>query len=267
MNAILAMAKQQFSDIIGEPLVIFVLCALFVFSVLNGAASVKLLSGIDANVFDSNDHFLSVAMSNTVYHTSLLLSALSMFIGVLTIAEERSKGSLYVLLIKPMYRRDVIAGKFLGLSVFLFISVVVVVFLCVSSIMFFYRGPVSLEEMVIRVSSYTVVLFLSCILTLGLSYAISILFKNFLEALMVAGILLFVNWYLTLPQSLLSIKFLIPTSLYFMILDGVKQQYLLNTSIPYSAWFNASLPYIIFMIVYIFAIFLFSCYVFNSQED
>jgi len=140
MNPIFIIVKQQFSDIIREPLVIFIILVLVVLSIINGLASTDLLHYADESLSDGNDHFLSIGLSNTLYHTSILLSILSMFIGILTVAEERISGSIGVLLTKPLYRRDVISGKFAGLSLFLFFITVLIVVLCVCSIMVFYRA-------------------------------------------------------------------------------------------------------------------------------
>jgi ABC-2 type transport system permease protein len=265
MNPMLIVAKQQFSDIVREPLVIIILLVLIILSFLNGAASMSLLPLSDIQLLDGNDHFLSVGLSNTLYHTSFLLTMLSMFIGVFTIAEERMGGSMSVLLTKPLYRRDVVGGKFAGLALFLFLVTAMIVMLCVSSIMVFYRGPTSFGEMVLRVSSYIIVLSLSSTLTLGISFLIGIFFKNIFEILLFNGIFLFLDWRYTLPQALNGLRFLIPAGLYTTIIDGVNQHYILKTNVPYDVWLSAAMPYILFMLFAIIAVFLFSCYVFNAQ--
>jgi ABC-type transport system involved in multi-copper enzyme maturation permease subunit len=266
MSSILRIARHQFSDIVRQPLVIIIICILFVLSILNGAASESLLHNADHYLLDGNDHFLSVAMSNTLYHTSILLSALSMFIGILTIAEERFSSSLGVLLAKPVYRRDILAGKFIGLSIFLLILTIAVILLCVSSIMVFYSGPSSTGEAIMRISSYIAVLFLNCTLTLSIALLIGVVFKNIVEVLIFSGIFLCLDWYYTLPQFMAGFKAIIPAGLYFTILDGVNNNYLFNTSVDYGTWLNAAFPYVIFLCTAIVSVFLFSCYVFNLED-
>lgn len=265
MNPVLNIARQQISDIIKEPLVILILVVLAMLSFLNGAASANLIPSADAHLMDGNDHFLSVGLSNTLYHTSLLLSALAAFIGVFTIAEERMSGSMSVLLTKPLYRRDIITGKFAGLSTFIFLATTVIVVLCVSAIMVSYGRPISLGEMALRVFSYIGILTLSCILMLSISFLIGLLFRNIFEVLLFNGVFLYLNWRYALPPGLQGFKFLIPTGLYTMIVDGVSNHYILETSVPYGLWLGVAMPYIAFMIFAIVAVFLFSCYVFNVQ--
>lgn len=102
-------------------------------------------------------------------------------------------------------------------------------------------------------------------LTLGISFLIGIFFKNIFEILLFNGVFLYLDWRYVLPSSIRGFKFLIPTGLYAMIIDGVSQHFILETKVPYNIWLSAALPYIIFMLLAIVIVFLLSCYIFNVQ--
>jgi ABC-2 type transport system permease protein len=265
-NKILLVTSHQLQDVLREPLVILIALILIGLSIINGAASAKQVHLADLQLTDPSDHFFSIGISNALYHTSILLSALSMFIGALTIAEEKADGSLRVLNTKPVYRRDVYVGKFAGLSAFLLLLTIVITMLCASTLMIFYRSPYSTEEFIIRMATFTVVIFLSCVLTLGISMLIGIWLNNLLSILIYIGTFLCLDWFFTLPRTFEMLRLLIPTSLYYTIIEGGGGRTILNTANAFPLWLDGALPFIMFMIIEIAVVFVVSSNIISRSE-
>lgn len=269
MSSIVKIARNELIKIVKNPLVILISVILFFVATLNGLASASTLP-IFESLLDGNDHFLSVGISNTFYTTSLLMSILSGSIGLLSITEDRSNGSLNLLLTKPLYRRDYIIGKWTGLSVFIVLLILIDVLLSTSMIMLCYNGPTSGEELIIRLLAYVFILSVLCIEVMGIAMLISILFKNLFQALTVFGTLLCFEWLFNFPATILNLigdlKTIFPVTLYITIISGKGNINLFDTYGPFSMWLNNILPYAFFMFLLTVLIFLFSSYLFNTQE-
>ncbi len=235
--------------------------------VLNAVASAITLLEMETDLADGNDVFLSVGMSVPLYETAVFLSVISMFVGVISIAEEKKSGSLRVLIAKPLYRRDILAGKFLGLSMLLLYITIFLVMLCVSTLVICYRPPLSVDDFLLRTFTYIIVLFLGCELTLGISMLIGVIFKNLYTILIFAGAFLCLDWIFMTPAPLAVItSYTIPAKLCLTTISGGFQTYLFDTVNPYNEWLNGAAPYLVVMIVEIVLVFLISSFVFTRNE-
>lgn len=115
---------------------------LVIMAVINGVGQ----SSIIRNSYTSQDialkdPFLSPGMQSSVTVLATMLSACAMFIGVLSLSDEKAEGVARVLITKLLYRRDIIAGKFLGFSAFIVLLTTFGVLLYAASLMVFYCGP------------------------------------------------------------------------------------------------------------------------------
>lgn len=270
-NPVLLVASNELSRIFKHPLVVVISCILLLLAILNGMASAYQLPNFSNEILAGKDPFLDVGISNLMYFTSLLLSVLSFSVGLLSIGEERSTGSIRVLLTKPLYRRDYIAGMFLGLSFFVVLVSALTVLLSASTILIFYGGPLSIEELVLRLISYIILLSLFCMEMLGIAMLIGALFKNLYQVLIIGVTILSFQWLFNLPfaiQNLIGdMQYLVPKYLYFSILYTNENIDLFDTSAQYTTWLSDSLPYIVFLIVLTIAIFLLLTLIFNNEES
>ncbi|CAJ36832.1 ABC transporter permease [Methanocella arvoryzae] len=267
MKEMLMVACHQMQDTLREPLVLCITGLIMFIILLNAAANAIIIPGIDLHVDDGNDHFFSVGMSNPLFETSILMSILSLFIGLLTITEERTNGSLRILIPKPLYRRDIFMGKYLGLSLLLLFIIITLILLCVSTQIILYRAPFSTEDLILRVSSYIFVLFLSCEMTLGISMLIGVLFKNLLSVLIYSGAFLCLEWYFVPPESLRGIvRYVVPKQLYITVLEADGKAFIFETVCSFESWLHGSLPLIILMIVEILLLVLISSWLFSRDD-
>lgn len=265
MSVILLIAENEFSRIIRHPVVILTACLLFVIGALNGVASAHFIPLSDRLLNDGNDHFFSISMSNTLTDAATLLFILSMFVGVLSVIEDRFKGSINTLVVKPLYRRDIVLGKFIGLSGIVLLFMIVDVLICTSSIMVFSRGPLDFQDFLLRMPAYTIVLLLGCLLTMSITFLIGTVFKDLFTTLALSGTLLCFEWFVV-PARLGSLKLLNPVNFYYLIIDGNGVAYIFETKNSFSMWLSAAFPYAVFMALVIIAILIFTGFVF-SRED
>lgn len=268
LSGVLPIAMNEFSRIMRQPIILVIAAILFLILLVNGASSAQVIPEF---LPDKDDVFLKVGVSNTMYYTSLFLSVVSMFIGVLSIAEERSRGTLRVLLAKPVFRKDVFFGKFLGISMLLLILTVTSVTLCVSAILIFYGGPLSLQDALIRLSTYTMLIFLNCVLTVAIAMLIGVAVKNILGILMLAGSLLCFEWFINIEDwlsSLLgSLKYIISQKMLFFTIMGPTGPGLLHTTMPYQVWLEDAAPYITAFLLEIIVVLVLAFLAFNGDDE
>jgi ABC-2 type transport system permease protein len=155
MKNVLVIARNEFLLLARNPIVLVFGIVILAYAIINTAGSSTDLQRFSSNHADS----LLVGVFGLLWILSLLFAFLSMCIGVISIADEKSKGSLRVLLAKPVYRRDVIIGKFIGISTFLFLLIILTVTLFVSLMIAVYSGPESSVEFVLRMASFAILLF------------------------------------------------------------------------------------------------------------
>jgi ABC-2 type transport system permease protein len=196
-----------------------------------------------------------------------------MCIGITSMVKERSSGSLRVLTAKPLYRRDIIIGKFLGLSLFLLILMVLTEAIFVSLLIMVNGEPDSLLDLLLRLSSFIILMFLNCSFTLGLVMLFGILF-NKAEALVLSMAFVSIEW---LQQANVDFQFLgqiqqliDPMKLYFYTIFVYSGNYcmgtLFQTRLSFDAWLSHALPYVALMLAEVVLIVLINSAVFSREE-
>ncbi|WP_174591117.1 ABC transporter permease [Methanocella conradii] len=277
-HPITLVAFNELSMMLKQPLVILITCLMFLFAALNGVASADQLPRFYDYIEQGRDPLLAVGISNTFYVSSLLLAILSFSIAILSVAEERSGGSIRVLITKPLYRRDYIAGKYLGLSLFIVLLVAVVVLINASMIMVFYGGPISISELALRLFFYTMVLSLYCIEMMGIAMLIGVFFKSLYQVLIISTTVLCFEKMFSVPVFLIKLQntplgdllLFRPWLLLCKIISpgtgASSGAVLLDTVVPFSTWLSEALPYMVFLLALIVVLALAICYIFNSEE-
>ncbi len=269
----LLVALNEISTMLKQPLVIVIICFILILAAINGLVSTYKFSFCDEEIEKGIDPILFVGIRNLFSFSTLLLSILSFSIAILSVAEERSRGSIRVLMTKPLYRRDYIAGKYLGLSLLIVLLVCIVVAINASAIMIFYGGPMSMGELVVRLASYCLILSLYCIEMMGIAMLIGVYFKNLYHILIISATVLCLEEMSSIPlilQNTLGDLLLIrPWKLLCRIISPTNRSFftLLDTSVPFMAWLGEALPYIVFLLVLVLLLMLMVCYVFNNEES
>jgi ABC-2 type transport system permease protein len=259
VNDVLKVAEHEFSILARSPIVLLFSVLIVIIAIINAAGYSSMVS---SNSYGSG--VLMNGVSNFFDNVSTFLAFLTMCIGILSVADERWKGSFRVLFTKPLYRRDAITGKFIGISALLFLTIAFTLTLFVSLMMAVYIGQESITDLALRMLSFAFLMFLNCCFTLGLVMCLGILL-NKPEAIMVSIAFITFEWLTNTGSLPGGLQLVDPGCLYFYTLYTASGQ-LLNTSSPFSSWFNGALPYIVLMAAEAVIIVLVSCMLFNREE-
>lgn len=266
VNPIIIIAKNEFNKILDHPIVLTISCILFIMAILNGAGSSYLLGTMEKS-HAGQDVFISIGLPQILYYSSIFCTIVAVFVGVMAIPADRFKNSLNVLLTKPVYRRDIILGKFIGINAFIFVLISVNLVVCSLIMMVYFRPPIYYDQFMIRLFFYILALFFECSLTTCITLFIGIIFNDILLSLILAISYFFIVWYSYFTQYTGSLSILSPQYLYYTIIDGNFNASLFDTSIPVIDWLNASLPFIALILVEIILMLVLTCFIFVKKDE
>lgn len=265
MKPVYTIAGNEFSRVMKSPIVIaFAVLMLFI-ALLNAGGNSALLPRFEQ--FMSHDEvFFYIGLGNSLWTLSTFFSFLAMCISIIAIADEKT-GSLKVLVSKPLYRRDVIIGKFLGVSTILLLLILLTVSLFISLTMIVFSGPASFTEIVLRAGSFAILLFLNCSFTTGLVMLLGI-FLNKAETLVISVVYV-TQEYLSrngFIATLGQVKLIDPMCLYISAFEISYEADLYTTSVPFTAWLCHAIPYVVIMVIELILVLLISCWLINRDD-
>mgnify|MGYP005831913581 CR=1 FL=1 len=261
-DPIFLIAENEFSRILRNPLVIVVSIVMFLLMVINAAGCSVLLPDLIGHGFETA--FL-VGIGNVFYVTSLFFTFLSMCLGIVSLANDRATRSLGLLLSKPVYRRDVLIGKFAGINTVLLVLIAFVFLINVSSLIIAYRGPEDMMDTFLRLISYFFSLSMNCALTVSIVFFIGIIFKNLADILIISVSYLYLGWFAGI-QFIKDISLINPMGIYNSIIFGGGSLYLLDETVSYSLWLNNALPFLLIIVIETTGLFLINCMLFNKED-
>ena len=270
-SAILGIAKNEFSRCIGHPIVLILTMFLVIFTLIVVAGQymyVKQNPGMmglmgptgiitDDVIFLNNNTYSS-------YWVSSILAFLSMCIGIVSIAGERYGGTLRVLLTKPVYRRDIIVGKFIGINSLMLLIIGFISAICVAASLAAFGMPTGFSEDIIRILSFVIFLSIYCMLFTSIVLLCCLLFKDLYTPLVLCVSFFLIVCFMSWPESAIWINilnFINPKILYLTIIGDCN-----NMEITYLSWVSSVLPYAILLLLEMFAIFLIDCYIFTRED-
>jgi ABC-2 type transport system permease protein len=257
-------ARNELNRTIFNPIVIIVgVIVLFLAFVYGYGGSMP-------SAFSDGQSVFFIAYCQNEYSILLICNIMAAFLGGLSIAQEQWNHSDNVLLVKPLYRRDFILGKFIGLTGFIFIFVsVILVFTSVMQILYL-GSPPSYVELLFRLSAYIFTLSLECSLVMALTMLTGTLCRNVMGSISLVVIYLYTDWFKYTTAYMGGFSIIMPHKLYEQMADpftvGYPQQ-LFNTLVPLTSWLNNAMPYILFTLLEIIILVLISCYVITKSDD
>jgi ABC-type transport system involved in multi-copper enzyme maturation permease subunit len=265
LNPVFQVARNEFSMLMDQPLTLIIATVILVIALIHAIGDIAILPQ-SASLFPPGEVFITMGMNNSFWFTTLFLSFLSLCIGIISISGERSNGAIHVLLTKPLFRRDVIAGKFIGGSLFMVTTVIITLIVCVISMLITYRGTLPYFELFIRTCAYGVILSIYCLLTLGIAMVIGSFFKDRAVALIAAFCYLyFALIEKTFFKNLGSMRMIDPYFLYTTAFSPINNT-IFDMSGTISSWLGSAMPYIALLILEVVAVFLLNCVIFNREE-
>lgn len=262
-------AKNEFEMTAGNPLVIMFMILIFVLAFLNAAGSLAWSKSFP--ITDYTGTIISDLRNVTATMDGFFV-LLTLCIGVISIADERSKGTLSVTLTKPLYRRDILIGKLIGISIFLLVLATTTYVLLVSILIIFYGNAGSIVEVMARVFILNILLFVYCCFTLGLVALFSIILTKG-AALIASLVYICYEWYnysgITSIDPLFGVLVSFdPTNLYWRSIVGpvLGGPNLLDTTFSLRDCLNYHWPYILLLILEVIVIILIDSMLFNREE-
>jgi len=266
LDPVFHVASNEFSMLMDQPLTFIVALVILVFAVVYAAYnSIAIPQVLSAD--NDPSALINFGMENMFWYTTLFCSFLSLCVGIISISDDRSNGSIRILLTKPLYRRDIVAGKFVGGSLFLIVTVIATLLVSVSATLITYRGPVPYADLTIRTVSYSLLLSVYCILTLCIAMLIGAFFKDLSLALVASFSYLYFGLVENVYFSDLgSLSIINPYSLYWSAFSTPLGKSVFDTSGPYTSWLSSAMPYIALLLLEIFIVFLLVCAIFNKEE-
>lgn len=263
--AVSLIAGNEFYKMIRNPLTWFGLIIAFALASIHALGYTVFLPSVESEMHGSA---FIIGMGNSVSYTSLITTFLALSVGIFTMSGERSNSSIRVLLTKPVYRRDVILGKIVGLGAFLSLMVLIIVTLSVSSILVSYGGPGS-SDILERIIFYGLILIANSILTLGIAVLIGLVFKDLSLSLIVGILYMYFSHTSEIMRVMDSsgglLSLLNPRLLFgaTMVSNGI---FLFDPTIPFISWIGSSGPYIILIAVEAIAVLVICCLAFTYEE-
>jgi ABC-2 type transport system permease protein len=265
MSRIMLVAENEFSLTIKNPIVLVSVLLLLIISVVSAYGFTHTQ---EQQVTTSQLSVIMGCISGNIWIISNIFIILSVCLGVFAIADERSGGRLNVLISKPLYRRDMILGKFIGLSGFLLIVISLTLAILVAAAFIIYPMPAgSLIEIFERTASLVVSLFLFGTIMMGISMMIATIFKNMALVLTIAATILYVQWWTPLFGLLGSLSVLEPLGLTLYYSWGnVDNNFIFTTSSAYMTWFSVVYPYFLLLTIEAILVILIDSVLFNREE-
>jgi len=264
-GALFGVARQEFSRVLFHPIVLVMGLIVLGIAYLNGAGYAESLQIISSRYEIYHRDAFIVGVVTVCASTSMASIIVAAFLGATAIPNDRWKNTLSVLLSKPLYRKDYLFGKFLGLSAFMLLFNVFVFFSISLMILLYYGGPLSITYGLLKIASYLVALTLACMLAIALNMLFGVLSKNVLFVTTAAMTFIFVDriWY---AENLLGgLSILLPTRLYYQILDPTP--YVPEVPLPLDVWAQYATPYVLLLLIEILVLLLAGMYIFSREDN
>lgn len=256
-------ALNEFGRLFSHPVTIVLFCLIIVFAILSGMAGLSILPAIDSAT-PEYDVFIQIGMTQQFLNISQYCSVAALVLGVLSIAEERRK-ALVVLLTKPLFRRDVTTGKFIGLSIFMLLSITVAYLIVCVIITLVFREPLSLSDFALRFTALIFILSLHCSLSAGIGMLIGLLFTTLKDAIIVCVTVLFVEWFSGGKFDFLDM--INPVNVYIKMFSPVNGVMLLDPGTLFNTWLCLAFPFIGLTLIEIAIVYVIDCYASIKLED
>jgi len=257
-DAIVLVARNEFYRVLKNPLAIIVGVIILFLAYINGIGGASQLS--------LSDFMIGYSQINA--DTVLIICIMAAFLGVVSMSEERWINSFNVLLTKPIYRRDIVLGKWFGLVGFMILFVTLLMLFTTSMLIIGFNGAPSYPVLFCKLAFYIIVLVMESSLVISLTMLLGTVFKNILGAMSLVMVYLYADWFQGISNYIGAFSVFTPNMLYYKIVSpsGNVPFELLDTTIPFDKWLGDATPYLIIILAEIVILIFANCLVFNRQD-
>lgn len=262
-------AKLEFSIMIRNPVVLAMLFVLLAWAALNAADGYVRLHSDDTSGYYTVEKIFTMEYNNFPFFVATNVTFLSLCFGVLSIIGDRSSSRLRLLLTKPLYRKDLILGKIIGLDMLLFLIIAVVTTLFLSFQLIAIGGTGDIVSILLRTILNILIIFIYSSLVTGFVLLFSMIFRSNLLALIASVSFVYLDAHRSFSIStLLGIKelmWIIPYELLGYIIH-FNNQGLQSITQPLDAWLIGCWPYIVLLCAETVIVILLVIILFNREE-
>jgi ABC-2 type transport system permease protein len=266
MRMVYEIARQEFVRVLTYPLIPIVFLIILIIAYINGAGGAHDLRSFEE--WTTGDALLQ-GFGQSYGATSMICTIMAIFLGATSIPYERWNGSINVLLTKPLYRRDYVIGKFMGLSGFMLLfNTFTLLFIGLLMIMFF-RGPLSSLEFIWRLAAYIIIMSLSCSTVIALNMLFGVISKDILVVTSASMTYIFFDWIWHNERILGDLSILTPMTLYGLAIHPFAEPFnpLFNTTVQFYRWFSAALPFLAILFIEMLLFLLVGIYLFSREDN
>ncbi len=255
------MARNEFVRVFLHPLTPLIILLVSVSAILN--VFVGVTTDLD---IAPGDYSLYYSLSQIFNVTSKYIGFIAVFTGVMSLAEERKNHSINIILSKPLFRKDLIAGKLLGLNCYLLTVIAFSILFTGLALVLFYFRPTDSLDYVAKIAIYVLIAFVYASLNIAIALLISIIFKDLLICVSMAMAYIFiedyVGWWRISPFLDNFSPVIAMSNLHFN-----KAANLQNTTTTASQWISANATNLCFMIAATVLISLIAMAVFTRSDN
>jgi ABC-2 type transport system permease protein len=253
-------ARNEFARVFFHPLTPTIVLLLLFLAVLYG------LGGTTAYMGGSSDDGLYYNIGQIFYFTSEYGVVIAAFIGVLSIAEERRTHSLNTILSKPIYRRELIIGKFLGLNCYMLAIITYSLLSAGLSLSLLYFTPTDPLDFIAKIAIYVLITLVYTSVVMAIAMLISVIFNDLLISTTLAMSFLFVDgfvgWSWVSPVLDNFSPIIAMGNLYIRHAADLRDPVL-----TVGQWFSVNAPSLFFMVAAIILVSLASMMVFTRSDN
>ncbi len=266
-KAVYAVGRLEFVRVMSNPIVLLTGLIVAFLAFVNGAGDVGVLEYVSSTY--NTDTAVLQGFMQIWEPTGFICMIMVAFFAATTIPYEKWNGSVNVLLAKPLYRRDFVLGKFIGLAMFALFFITFVVLLTGLLIIVFFRAPQSITEYVLRVTAFIIVSSLAYWLVIALNLFFGIVSRNILFVTAAAITYIFIDWIWLTDRFLGALSAYTPKNLYFKLEFPIPNTYpaIFDCLMPFGQWLTGVIPYLVLISAELVVLLLAGVYLFSREDS
>ena len=191
MANIINISIKEFSDIISNPISLFIIAIYLFFTLITVFQFLTEISEQSLNPDMIVTNLLSGAGFILTYYGAFVV----IILGTISMYSEKKGNALNVIISKPLYKDSILLGKFIGIFAF-FICLSGLIMLIYTSMLLIFSGPIFdpiIQDYIYRLPILLIVSILYILVFLSLSLLVSLLIQNQAYALISTTIIMIIS--------------------------------------------------------------------------
>lgn len=267
-NMVLEIGKREFIRITTHPVVLVLGLLVLIIAFLNGIGGAYDLR--ESSNHSPGQEMVLLSFGHVWGALTTVCTVMAAFLGAMSIPYERRNYSVNILLTKPLFRRDLFLGKFLGVAGFMLVFNTMSLLLVGFFTIVYFQGPQSEIDFIERIVLYIGILTLISSLIVALNMLFGVISKNTLVVATASIAYIYFDriWYN--EQILGNFSIITPINLYNKLVNAVQvngPSALYNSFVGIGEWFGAAFPILILLVFEIAVLLLAGIFWYSRGDD